>query len=484
MSVEFCQADADHRMDHDTEVPSSAPASPGVARRLLLADPPASCRSKPIGLPQHQCSAAMFMESYGTDDPAADARQPRLLRELRRRASPPRCCSRQRRCNAEKRLASATCSMRWRPKLQPTRSAAPALGRQALARVPVLRPEQADGALLDPDAADIDVNTLHQGLPAPREGERRAADHRCVVFAHAARRHLDRRQRGGEWRAPHRRRRRRLGRAVRRAGRPTGHRPAAPSAAPPSCFHRQPAWTQHAGPASAASMKLVFQARCRPAAQLAGQCRPGRAAGRAAGGTRHRAGHRPHRGDDHARHPPPQPHLGRAAQSRGRWRPGRRLRPAGGRASSGAPRKAFTASRPRRPWVNCAGPGCAATDARAHRRPGCGCAYLHVRRLRLHRSPERNPTMSKDHRIAVIPGDGYRQGSDARACARSKPSARATPSASTEARQMGQLRLVCAARPDDAGRLVRAAAPMDAIYFSAVGWPATVPTMSRCGLAP
>lgn len=35
---------------------------------------------------------------------------------------------------------------------------------EALARVPVLRPGQLGGALLDPDAADIDVHALHQGF--------------------------------------------------------------------------------------------------------------------------------------------------------------------------------------------------------------------------------------------------------------------------------------------------------------------------------
>jgi D-arginine dehydrogenase len=35
---------------------------------------------------------------------------------------------------------------------------------EAIARVPVLRPEQVGGALLDPGAADIDVHALHQGF--------------------------------------------------------------------------------------------------------------------------------------------------------------------------------------------------------------------------------------------------------------------------------------------------------------------------------
>lgn len=35
---------------------------------------------------------------------------------------------------------------------------------EAVARVPVLRPDRVGGALLDPDAADIDVHALHQGF--------------------------------------------------------------------------------------------------------------------------------------------------------------------------------------------------------------------------------------------------------------------------------------------------------------------------------
>jgi tartrate dehydrogenase/decarboxylase/D-malate dehydrogenase len=41
--------------------------------------------------------------------------------------------------------------------------------------------------------------------------------------------------------------------------------------------------------------------------------------------------------------------------------------------------------------------------------------------------------------------------------------------------RLGQLRLLRAARPDDAGRLEGPAQGMDAIFFGAVGWPATVP---------
>lgn len=62
---------------------------------------------------------------------------------------------------------------------------------QTLARVPVLRPGQVIGAALEPDASDIDVNTLHQGF---LRGARRAgAQLVCDAELAAAER------RGGSW---------------------------------------------------------------------------------------------------------------------------------------------------------------------------------------------------------------------------------------------------------------------------------------------
>ena len=87
------------------------------------------------------------------------------------------------------------------------------------------------------------------------------------------------------------------GRRRRAARRRRADRPASRSAARPSSSRRRPAWTSRAWPHGRRRRReLVLQARRRHAARLAGQRRPGRAAGRAARGARHRDRHRPHRG--------------------------------------------------------------------------------------------------------------------------------------------------------------------------------------------
>jgi len=63
---------------------------------------------------------------------------------------------------------------------------------EAIARVPVLRPEQVDGAVLDPDATDLDVNALHQGFL------RRAKAHGAQLVCDARVASIERE--GGLWR--------------------------------------------------------------------------------------------------------------------------------------------------------------------------------------------------------------------------------------------------------------------------------------------
>ena len=110
---------------------------------------------------------------------------------------------------------------------------------------------------------------------------------------------------------------------------------------------------------------------------------PVRAAGRAAGGTRHRARHRPHRGDDHAHDPAAVTHLGGPAVLRGRRRPGRRLRPGGQRLLLGR-----RAGRLRHPDLRCHGRGLRG----ARPRPAVAAAH---RRLRADRSDAGPATAAK-----------------------------------------------------------------------------------------
>lgn len=110
-------------------------------------------------------SAAMFMESYGTatiraltrasrafyeSPPAGFAETPLLAPRGAMYVAAP---------NQGEALDALEAELRpHTPGLQRLSAA------EALARVPVLRPEQLGGALLDPDAADIDVHALHHGF--------------------------------------------------------------------------------------------------------------------------------------------------------------------------------------------------------------------------------------------------------------------------------------------------------------------------------
>ena len=84
--------------------------------------------------------------------------------------------------------------------------------------------------------------------------------------------------------------------------------------------------------------------------------------------------------------------------------------------------------------------------------------------------------MARTHRIAVIPGDGIGKEvmPEGSACSSRRPRSFGIDLQFDAFRL--ELRLLREARPDDAGGLVRdSCRPFEAIYFGAVGWPATVP---------
>lgn len=110
-------------------------------------------------------SAAMFMESYGTPTIRALTRASRAFYTAPPAgfsATPliaPRGAMYVGTPEQRDLLDRAEAELRpHTPKLQRLTAV------EALARVPVLRPDQVGGALLDPDAADIDVHALHQGF--------------------------------------------------------------------------------------------------------------------------------------------------------------------------------------------------------------------------------------------------------------------------------------------------------------------------------
>ena len=194
-------------MDHDTEVlivgagiaGASLAAFLSQTRRVVLLE----AESQP-GYHSTGRSAAMFMESYGTATIRALTRASRAFFE-----NPPAGFAATPLLAPRGALYVGTPGQRdmldaLEAELRPH---TPRLRRlpaaEALARVPVLRPEQVDGALLDPDAADIDVHSLHQGFlrRAKANGARLITDARVAslerrdsiwVAASAA----------GAWRAP------------------------------------------------------------------------------------------------------------------------------------------------------------------------------------------------------------------------------------------------------------------------------------------
>ncbi|MBS0442208.1 MAG: FAD-binding oxidoreductase [Proteobacteria bacterium] len=194
-------------MDHDTEVLIVGAGIAGAAiaaflsqtRRVVLLE----AESQP-GYHSTGRSAAMFMESYGTATIRALTRASRAFFE-----NPPAGFAATPLLAPRGALYVGTPGQRdmldaleaeLRPHTPKLRRLSAA---EALARVPVLRPDQVDGALLDPDAADIDVHALHQGFlrRAKANGARLVTDARVAsltrrdgawIASSAA----------GEWRAP------------------------------------------------------------------------------------------------------------------------------------------------------------------------------------------------------------------------------------------------------------------------------------------
>ncbi|MGD9831539.1 MAG: NAD(P)/FAD-dependent oxidoreductase [Piscinibacter sp.] len=149
-------------------------------------------------------SAAMFMESYGTPTIRALTRASRAFFE-----APPEGFA------AAPLLAPRGAMYVGTPAQRDALDAlaaelapdAPNLRRlaatEAIERVPVLRPAQVDGAVLDPDATDLDVNALHQGFlrRARGHGARLVTDERVVAIEHHGGAWRLRTE-AGEWRAP------------------------------------------------------------------------------------------------------------------------------------------------------------------------------------------------------------------------------------------------------------------------------------------
>ena len=110
-------------------------------------------------------SAAMFMESYGTPTIRALTRASRAFY-----TAPPAGFSATPLISPRGAMYVGTPAQsalldQTEAELRPhTPNLQRLTAADALARVPVLRAEQVGGALLDPDAADIDVHALHQGF--------------------------------------------------------------------------------------------------------------------------------------------------------------------------------------------------------------------------------------------------------------------------------------------------------------------------------
>jgi len=194
-------------MTHDTDVlivgagiaGASVAAFLAPTRKVVLLE----AESQP-GYHSTGRSAAMFMESYGTPTIRALTRASRAFFE-----SPPEGFA------AAPLLAPRGALYVGAPAQRAQLDAlaaelapdAPNLRRlaaaEAIARVPVLRPEQVDGAVLDPDATDLEVNALHQGFlrHARGHGARLVTDTR-VVAVERDRGAWRLRTEAGEWRAP------------------------------------------------------------------------------------------------------------------------------------------------------------------------------------------------------------------------------------------------------------------------------------------
>lgn len=149
-------------------------------------------------------SAAMFMESYGTPTIRALTRASRAFFE-----APPAGFAAARLLSPRGAMYVGTPAQRTlldalADELAPH---TPTLRRlsaaEAIEHVSVLRPEQVDGAVLDPGATDLDVDALHQGFL------RRARAHGAQVVNDARVESVERgagrwrlRSTAGEWQAP------------------------------------------------------------------------------------------------------------------------------------------------------------------------------------------------------------------------------------------------------------------------------------------
>ncbi len=194
-------------MTHDTDVlivgagiaGASVAAFLAPTHRVILLE----AESQP-GYHSTGRSAAMFMESYGTPTIRALTRASRAFFE-----APPEGFAAAPLLTPRGAMYVGTAAQRDKldalaADLAPD---APNLRRltaaEAIERVPVLRPEQIGGAVLDPDAADLDVNALHQGFLrlARAHGARVVADARVVAMERADG-GCRLRTEAGEWRAP------------------------------------------------------------------------------------------------------------------------------------------------------------------------------------------------------------------------------------------------------------------------------------------
>lgn len=149
-------------------------------------------------------SAAMFMESYGTPTIRALTRASRSFFE-----APPAGFAAAPLLSPRAAMYVGTPSQRTMLDALAAELAphTPTLRRlsadEAVERVPVLRRDQVDGAVLDPEATDLDVNALHQGFL------RRARAHGVQTVVDARVEHIER-DAGGwrvgtaadQWRAP------------------------------------------------------------------------------------------------------------------------------------------------------------------------------------------------------------------------------------------------------------------------------------------
>ncbi len=194
-------------MTHDTEVLIVGAGIAGASVAAFLAPTHRviviEAESQP-GYHSTGRSAAMFMESYGTPTIRALTRASRAFFE-----APPEGFA------AAPLLAPRGAMYVGTPAQRDQLDAladelsahSPNLRRlssaEAIARVPVLRPEQVGGAVLDPDATDLDVNALHQGFLrlARAHGARVVADARVLAMERASGA-WQLRTGAGDWRAP------------------------------------------------------------------------------------------------------------------------------------------------------------------------------------------------------------------------------------------------------------------------------------------